>query len=85
MDAYVRLTVLEHRRGEAVPESVNAAFDRLAQSLDSTAVRRALVGLEADPRRWESVYDAIVREFQRLENSTTPPSLVNPRPGVPEP
>ncbi len=85
MDTYVRLTVLEQRRGEAVPESVNAAFDRLAQSLDSTIVQRALEGLEADPRRWEFIYDAIVREFQRIDNSTTPPSLTDPGAGATQP
>lgn len=83
VDAYVRLAVLENRRGDAVPESVDVAFDRLAQRLDSTAVQRAIAGLETDPRRWEYVYDAIVREFQRLENSPAPPSLANPRPGTP--
>jgi len=85
VDTYVRLTVLENRRGDAVPESVQAAFDRLARGLDSTAVRRAIAGLEADPSRWESVFDAIVREFERLENSPTPPSLTDPRPGAAAP
>jgi hypothetical protein len=85
VDAYVRISVLENCRGEAVPESVHAAFDRVARDLDSTAVRRALDGLAREPRRWEPVFDAIVQEFQRLENSPTPPSLRDPRPGVPQP
>jgi hypothetical protein len=71
VDLYVRLTVLEAERREA-PDSSETLFRALEQAYDSTAVRRALDALSADPRRWEAVYDAIARRLHELEEAPDP-------------
>jgi hypothetical protein len=71
VDLYVRLTVLESLRQDA-PDSSEAGFRRLAQSYDSTAVRRRLDALSTDPRRWQVVYDAIARRLRELEEHPDP-------------
>ncbi len=71
VDAYVRISVLEAWRADE-PDSVGPALDRLAASYDSTAVRAALAGLDADPERWETVFDTIAKRLHELEKEPSP-------------
>jgi len=68
---YVRIAVLDVWRGDE-PDSARVALDRLAASPDSAAVRRALLGLEESPQRWEAVWDAIAKQLHDLESQPTP-------------
>jgi hypothetical protein len=88
VDVYVRISQIEALRADE-PDSVNPALDRLAASYDSVAVGRALAELEADPTRWQFVFDAISQRLHELEESPAggglprvqpPPELSAPGP-----
>jgi hypothetical protein len=82
VETYVRIVVLEAWRADA-PDSVGPALDRLAAAHDSTAVRRALTGLESDPARWEQVFDAIARRLREIEEDPNPRAALEDARGAP--
>ena len=88
VEVYVRIAQIESMRSDQ-PDSVGPAFDRLAATYDSTAVERALAELEAEPTRWQFVFDAIAQRLHQIEESTGAERLPGavPRPDVsaPEP
>jgi hypothetical protein len=69
VDLYVRISQIESRRADE-PDSVGPALDRLRVSADSAAVGRALAQLEAEPVRWQYVFDAIAQRLQELEEDS---------------
>ncbi len=82
VDVYVRITLIESMRADA-PDSVGPALDRLAASYDSTAVRRALAELDADPSRWQMVFDAIAQRLHAMEENPARGAGSRPAPGEP--
>ena len=84
VDLYVRICQIESRRADE-PDSVGPALDRLRAGADSAAVQRALAHLEAEPVRWQYVFDAIAQRLQELEESTGQPPLPAPDDGVSAP
>jgi len=71
VDLYVRITAAEAGRA-ILPESVGTVLDRIATTADTNAVRAALRGLEAEPERWEYVWDAIQKRLVELEEKPQP-------------
>lgn len=71
VDTYVRILVLDARRGD-LPDSVGPALDRLAASHDSLAIRAAFERLDREPERWEVVYAEIAKRLHALEREPTP-------------
>ena len=88
VDVYVQIAQLESMRSDQ-PDSLAPALDRLATTYDSTAVQRALAQLEAEPTRWQFVFDAIAQRLHQLEESTgaerVPGALPPPDVSAPEP
>ena len=71
VDTYVRITVLDAWRADE-PDSVGPSLERMAHSYDSTAVRAALASLDANPERWEPVFDTIAKRLRELEQEPSP-------------
>lgn len=84
VDLYVRISQIESRRADE-PDSVGPALDRLRVGADSAAVQRALARLEAEPVRWQYVFDAIAQRLQELEEDSGLARPAAPEDGVSAP